>query len=63
MEDLPHEVLAILVVLMMVAVPCFILLIWKARKRYAERRAAEAMRRGNKLYGEWRSSAGRREMD
>jgi hypothetical protein len=63
MEDLPQEILAVLALLLVLAVPCMLFGLWWLRKKQAQRRAAEAMRRGNQIYGEWRKNTGRQSLD
>jgi hypothetical protein len=63
MEDLPHEILAVLTLLAVVALPSLLAGLWVLRRRHQRRRAVEAMRRGNEIYGEWRGNNSRKSID
>ena len=63
MEDLPREILAVLALLLVLALPFALAGLWVMRKKQVQRRAAQAMQRGNKIYGEWRKNTGRQSLD
>ena len=54
MENLSHEHLPALAVLMGLVLVFLLVLLWKVWKRQVQRKAAHAMKSGNRLFREWR---------
>lgn len=54
MQDLSSELNAVLILLLIVAIPCLAVLLWKARIYQLRRRDANALKLGNRIYREWR---------
>lgn len=63
MEDLPQEILTVLALLLVLAIPLMLGGLWWLRRKQVQRQAAEAMRRGNQIYGEWRKNTGHQSLD
>jgi hypothetical protein len=54
MQNLSGELNALLILLLIVAIPCLAILLWKARIYQLRRRDANELKLGNKIYREWR---------
>jgi hypothetical protein len=54
MENLSHEHLPALAVLMGFLLVFLLVLLWKVWNRQIQRKTARAMKNGNKLFREWR---------
>jgi hypothetical protein len=63
MEHLTSEFTPIVVLMALMAVPFVLAVIWVAYKRRSERRAREAMKRGNEIYREWRADTVRQPLE
>ena len=54
MHELNPEMLAFLATCTFLGLPAVIVVLWKLRARSREQKEREAMRRGNKIYDDWR---------
>ena len=53
-HEIDPEMLAFLATCTLVGFPAVMAVLWKLRARSREHKAREAMRRGNKIYEDWR---------
>ena len=61
MASFTSELQAVLVLLLVFAIPFVVAVLWRLYKKRVQRREVAAMRRGNKIYSEWRGATTNRQ--